>query len=224
MNKSDESLHPPTYTELNRIWRKAEIIANLHCIPMSLEHHAPQTVAQLIYDSAPDLFELLFGRTAIPVIHEFVIRSHNRFSHRYVQVAQIEDQVVGIATLIPALELQDNTDQDSVLNRWAKLRRQMAYWLILDRVLEQNYPSDSFYIANLAVQSAYRGQGIGTQLLQHCLASAALAEANRVFISVDINNPKAQKLYESLGFEVVKTKTLALLNVRIGSRVLARST
>ncbi len=198
-------------------------MTDLHYAPMSLERHFPETVAQLIYDSAPELFGLLFGQTAIPIIQNFVLGSHNRFSHRYIQVAEAGHQVIGMATILPATALQDNADERIVLNFWARLRRQMAYRLILDRVLEQNYPTGSFYIANLAVQPTYRGQGIGTQLLQHCITHAKASGSKQLFISVDIHNPRAQKLYESLGFEVVTTKTIALLNARIGSRVLARS-
>ncbi|MFM7423424.1 MAG: GNAT family N-acetyltransferase, partial [Elainella sp.] len=176
------------------------ISAELHYGPMSLEHHSPEAVAQLIYASAPEMFELLFGQSAVQTIQDLVVRSHNRLSHRHVQIAAAGELVIGIATLLPATALQDNADYDSVLNVWARLRRQLAMGLILNRVLEQNYPADSFYIANLAVQANYRGQGIGSQLLQHCLAQARSAGANQVFISVDIHNPRAQKLYESLGF------------------------
>jgi ribosomal protein S18 acetylase RimI-like enzyme len=195
---------------------------------MSLERHDAQTVAQLIYVSAPEMFQLLFGgllfgQAAVEIIQKLVTHHHNHLSHRYVQVAESDDQVVGIATLVPAIELNDETDYDSVLNFWARLRWQIAHRLILDRVLQHTYPADSFYIANLAVTPAYRGKGIGTQLLQHCIANATAAGANRIFISVDINNPRAQKLYESIGFQVIATKTVSLLKMTIGSRVLARS-
>lgn len=187
---------------------------------MFLKRHDSEVVAQLIYESAPELFRLLFSRAAVDVIQQFVRRSHNRFSHRYVHVAEAAHQVVGIATLVPARELGDETDLRSVLNVWLRLRRKIAYGLILNRVLQQHYPADSFYIANLAVDSAYRGNGIGTLLLQHCIAHAKAAGAQQIFISVDIDNPRAQKLYESLGFQVVATKTLSLLTMTIGSRVL----
>jgi ribosomal protein S18 acetylase RimI-like enzyme len=187
---------------------------------MSLERHDPQAVAQLIYESAPELFRLLFGRTAVGVIQTLVRRSHNRFSYRYVYVAETADQVVGIATLLPASRLNQNTDYQSVLNVWLRFRRQIADWLILNRVLKRHYPADSCYIANLAVHSAHRGQGIGTQLLRHCIAHATQTGAKQIFISVDIDNPRAQKLYESLGFQVVAVKTLSLLTITIGSRVL----
>lgn len=190
---------------------------------MSLQRHNSQDVAQLICDSAPAVFKLLFGRTAIQILEQFVKGDHNRFSHRHVRVAESGGQVVGIATIVPAVELNDEADYDSILNVWAQLRRTLAHRLILDRVLEHAYPANSFYIANLAVHPAYRGRGIGTQLLLHCITEAKASGANQVFISVDINNPRAQKLYESLGFQVATTKVMPILRKTIGSRVLVLS-
>ncbi len=203
--------------------RNAILPPDLHCIPMSLERHDSFTVAQLIYDSAPEMLALIFGRIAIQIIQTFVEHSRNRFSHRYVLVAESGNQVVGIATLVPALELNNNKDHSFLLSCWARLRYMLAHRLILDRVLEHTYPPDAFYIANLAVLPAYQGRGIGTQLLLHCIAQAKALDASRVFISVDINNSRAQKLYETIGFQVVATKTMSLLRRTIGSCVLAFS-
>lgn len=190
---------------------------------MSLERHETQAVARLIYASAPEMFTLLLGQSSLQSLQRFVTHSHNRFSHRYVRVAESAHQVIGIATIVPALELNNNADSRSVLNFGARWRWQLAHRLILDRVLLHTYPANTFYIANLAVDAAYRGNGIGTQLLLHCIAEAKAADADQVFISVDINNPRAEQLYRSLGFEVVETRTMSLFGSTIGSRVLVRS-
>jgi ribosomal protein S18 acetylase RimI-like enzyme len=57
----------------------------------------------------------------------------------------------------------------------------------------------------------------------YCIDEAQTIYAQQVLISVDIHNPRAQKLYESLGFRVVETKTIALLGSSIGSRILSLS-
>jgi ribosomal protein S18 acetylase RimI-like enzyme len=186
---------------------------------MSLVRHSFKTVAELIYQSAPEMFSFMFGSEAIAILTDFVQQSHNPFSHRYVRVAEAEDRIVGIATLLTADELNDKADYRTRLNTWQQLRLKFADYLILNRVVRHNYPANTFYIANLAVDPAYRGQGIGTQLLQRCIAAATTAEADSIYISVDVHNPRAQKLYESLGFQVIETKKL-YLGKTIGSRVL----
>lgn len=185
---------------------------------MSLQQHAPQTVASLIQASAPELFEVMFGRKAMPLLTDLIQRSQNRFSHRYIQVATIQDQVVGMAVLLPAAALNDRTDEHQILNRWQRLWLSLLNRLILDRVLQHDYPAGSFYLANLAVQPDYRSQGIGKQLLLQCIA--AVPPDSPLFISVDIANPRAQKLYESIGFQVVTNKILRIPGRMIGSRVL----
>jgi ribosomal protein S18 acetylase RimI-like enzyme len=197
--------------------------ADLYYTAMSLDRHNPQAVAQLIHASAPEMFMLLLGRTATQTLEQLVKLSHNRFSHRHIRVAESDGQVFGMATLVPAAELNAETDYQQVFHGWGRLRWNLAHRFILDRVLEQTYPVDSIYVGNLAVHPAYRGNGIGSQLLRHCIHEAQSSKVHQVFISVDIHNPRAQKLYESLGFQVVTTQTMSLPGMTIGSRVLTRS-
>jgi len=93
---------------------------------------------------------------------------------------------------------------------------------ILPLVLQQDYPQESFYIGNLAVTSRYRNQGIGQQLLSNCIDEAA-ARSGSVYISVDVDNVRAKKLYESMGFQIVQEKVIGLGGFRVGCLVLALS-
>jgi len=197
----------------------AQTNGDTHFSPMSLTRHDTKDVADLIYASAPELFTLMFGRRAIRCLAAFVERSHNRFSHRYIRVAEKNQHVVGIATLVPIDQLSDNTDYYVVLNGGQRLWLKLLRRFILRQILHYEYPIGSLYIGNLAVAAEYRNQGIGRQLLSQCIADAT-ATLSPLYISVDIHNPKAQKLYESLGFQVLDTKTLAVFGFAAGSRLL----
>lgn len=210
--------------------------AQIGYLPMSLDRHDPQVVAGLIYESAPELFTLMFGPWAIGCLTDLIPRSHNRFSHQYIRVAELDRHVVGIATLLPAAALSDQADYLDRLNLSQRLWLHLIEQLLLRHLLQHDYPAGSFYIGNLAVVPECRNQGIGRQLLGQCIAEASIAEAaslteaqdpaagtNRIYISVDVSNGRAQKLYESLGFREVSTKTIRLFGVAIGSRSLALS-
>jgi ribosomal protein S18 acetylase RimI-like enzyme len=191
--------------------------------PMSLAHHNYQDVAGLIYDSAPDLFTLMFGSWAIPCLTELVQRSQNRFSHQYIRIAALNHQVVGIAVLVPAVQLNHNADYLDVLNLSQRLWLNLLQRLILNRVLQHDFPTGAFYVGNLAVAIDHRNQGIGRQLLLNCIAEVVNAShtAAPIFISVDVSNGRAQKLYESLGFQIVTTKAIGFWGMRVGSHLLS---
>ena len=58
------------------------------------------------------------------------------------------------------------------------------------------------YIANIQVLSHLQGRGIGTAVLQGLIAKAA-AQPVALELSVLQANPRAQRLYERLGFTVI---------------------
>jgi ribosomal-protein-alanine acetyltransferase len=58
-------------------------------------------------------------------------------------------------------------------------------------------------VLTIAVDERRRGQGIGRALLTHLLAAAARRGARRVFLEVRSDNPVAQALYASEGFQPV---------------------
>ena len=61
-----------------------------------------------------------------------------------------------------------------------------------------------YYIDSLAVMPAHRGQGIGRALLSHAIEQGH-ERGLRVTLAVDPDNPKAQRLYSSLGFSPAGT-------------------
>lgn len=200
----------------------------IYYLPMSLARHNSKEVARLIYESAPELFTLMFGSYAIACLNDLIRRSHNRFSHRYIRVAEIDGRAVGMVTFVPAADVNASADYGEILNFGQKLWLKLVQHLLLRHVLQHNYPVGSFYIGNLAVNAKYQNQGIGRQLLLQCIAEAkSITEAetasSTIFISVDVSNVRAQKLYESLGFQVVEMKAIRLFGNLIGSRILSLS-
>ena len=67
--------------------------------------------------------------------------------------------------------------------------------------------ADEIYIDGLAVSAAERGRGIGTQLLSE--ADVIARELALPWIRLDVldTNPRAQALYERLGFKVTKVQS-----------------
>jgi ribosomal protein S18 acetylase RimI-like enzyme len=74
----------------------------------------------------------------------------------------------------------------------------------------------SYHIAELHVDEALRGQGIGGGLLDQAEAEARKGGCNQMSLVTAIANP-ARRLYERHGFVVVETKTDAEYESGTGS-------
>ncbi|MBG9979461.1 GNAT family N-acetyltransferase [Facklamia sp. DSM 111018] len=68
------------------------------------------------------------------------------------------------------------------------------------------YYRDDFVELNISVLPDYRGAGIGTSLLKKMIAEVRSKGIKGISLSVTNGNP-AQKLYQSLGFKVIETRT-----------------
>lgn len=60
---------------------------------------------------------------------------------------------------------------------------------------------DCMRIDSIAVSGRHRGQGIGTKLLEKALATAKRLRYREMLLEVVDTNPRAKKLYESMGFQ-----------------------
>jgi RimJ/RimL family protein N-acetyltransferase len=90
------------------------------------------------------------------------------------------------------------------------LRRQEqehCFWLVItadDNIIGNGQLviySTSAECANLFVIPEYRGQGIGTALIELLTAVARHLNITNLEIGVSIDNPRAQALYQRLGFQ-----------------------
>lgn len=63
--------------------------------------------------------------------------------------------------------------------------------------------ADEVHVTNLAVDPAWRGEGIGRLLLATLLARHRAAGARRAFLEVRPGNVQARRLYEGLGFREI---------------------
>lgn len=73
--------------------------------------------------------------------------------------------------------------------------------------IEEETSAGEFYLDSFAVSPQYRGLGIGSRLLVAARDRAFSAGFERVGLLVDFENPRAEKLYASLGFVRVNATT-----------------
>lgn len=92
--------------------------------------------------------------------------------------------------------------------------RYMAYGLY--RLFHGRTGSDAVHIDPIVVSSEARGMGVGTKLLEAVFNYAKKHRKRKVILEVVDTNPRARKLYEKMGFRVVKVENTMLLTSQAG--------
>jgi ribosomal protein S18 acetylase RimI-like enzyme len=70
------------------------------------------------------------------------------------------------------------------------------------------------YLAHLGVAPALRGEGIGRALIGELVRRGEQAGRRRMVLDVALSNPRAQALYERLGFAVTGERASSLANAQ----------
>lgn len=123
----------------------------------------------------------------------------NQYSYENCWVAVIDHEIVAVALVYDGGRLQE-------------LREPVARKVLADFNREFN-PEDEtqsgeFYIDSIAVSKHMQGRGIGSKLFNFLIDEYVNKRGETLGLLVDVQNPKAKKLYLNLGFRVVGKKTL----------------
>jgi ribosomal protein S18 acetylase RimI-like enzyme len=130
------------------------------------------------------------GQPPIEVGIERILREEANFSYRNAVVAEVDGRV---AAALLAYRLPEHSDVN--LDELPDLLRPLEE-------LEQKVPG-TFYINILAAYPEYRGQGLGTSLLEAAHTLASEAGCDELSLEVFEQNEGAVRLYECNGFREI---------------------
>jgi ribosomal protein S18 acetylase RimI-like enzyme len=164
----------------------------------------------LMHSAAPELQEYLFsgaGKTAKEYLaHEFK-NGGGFFGHRNHTVAVLNNEVVGCAAFCSeqTFEGLDQAAFKNMLGYFGLLR--VIPVILRARFVDSVKPAaDTIYIANLGVTPDKRSYGIGSALIRHGITDAKSKGFAKMSLDVAKNNPRAETLYQRLGFQFVHEK------------------
>ena len=89
-------------------------------------------------------------------------------------------------------------------------------------LLERELQPDVFQLDGIFVAEGARGLGVGTALLEAAHGQAEAMGASRIELDVIDTNPKAQRLYERMGYVVTKQEDLGPLRHLFGFKTAYR--
>jgi ribosomal protein S18 acetylase RimI-like enzyme len=175
----------------------------------------------LIYSSGPAAFDYVFAvpghSTAQEFLHRAFVDGAGEFGWRNHVVGETEGVVVAAGAGFGG--------ETALAFTLAAARQIFAHYglhhapgviargLKVERVIPP--PSRGVhYLAHLGVSPMLRGQGMGRALIDELIRQGVQGGCNRMVLDVAVSNPRAQALYERLGFEVTGERASALANAQ----------
>lgn len=162
-----------------------------------------ETIAELMLFAMKDIAFEFIGEHNELKAKEFLtalIRSpKNQYSFENTWVLTQNNQIAGSFTIYDGSKLTEL--REPVLAYLAQYYNQSF-------IPQDETESGEYYIDTIGVFPKFRGQGLGHKILDYIIKEFAEKEHKTIGLLVDINNPKAKKLYDSKGFKVVGQKQL----------------
>ncbi len=171
-----------------------------------------------IYSSGPYSFDYVFATqttTAVDFLRYGFSKRAGEFGYRD-HVSVIKDgQIIGCGAVF--------APQDSLSYTLNAVRQILGHYgpffgigvirrgLAIERLV-QPAKKDLWIIAHLGIDPEFQGQGIGYRLIEHLLASIRRRGGRRVGLDVALINPRAEELYNRIGFEITAERKSTLSN------------
>lgn len=169
-------------------------------------------IANLVYET-DSIIPFVFGKKdkALPKIKTLIEREDNTFSYKNILVFESENQTIKGIILVYSPKHKNKEKENEVYSQVFSVLELIILWLksLLLKSIENKSEIDGLYIQNISVDATARGEGIGTQLMNHVEKWAMQQGYTSLWLDVAFDNPNAKKLYERQGFfEVSKHKIL----------------
>ncbi len=151
----------------------------------------------LVMAMGEDTAKVYCGNNYINVLDEIVRTEDSQYSYHNALLAMADDVPAGAIIGYDGGLL--NRLRDTTLSVIHKYNPRLT-------VVDDETEEGEFYLDSIGILPEFRGCGIGRKLLLAMRDKAFSSGHKRVGLLVDYENPQAEKLYASLGFERVGTK------------------
>ncbi|HRI88490.1 MAG TPA: GNAT family N-acetyltransferase [Candidatus Hydrogenedentes bacterium] len=173
----------------------------------------------LIYSSGPAVIEYMFrvwdAGDAMACMRRGFVKNCGELGHAIHTVAVIDGAVVGVGTAYSGREMPGYmiAGTRNIFAFYGLVRGLgvMRRALQVERLI-QPPKGDMHYVAHLGVAPEMRGRGIGALLVNHLLEEGRKLGRSVAALDVSVLNPRAQALYERLGFVVTEERKSTLRN------------
>lgn len=162
-------------------------------------------VAQLVYDVDFRTFDMLF-KTSESAIKTIAKSLKDEDLETFLVILNDNDEIIGILIYY--------VSQFPKHFNFKSLRLLIVD--ILDYFVLCDVKQKDLYIAEIAIDSSLRGQGLGQKVINEVIEYAKNKNLNRVILDADFRNKNARRLYEKIGFKEFNKKRIKLLKFERG--------
>ncbi len=166
-----------------------------------------KTAVPLIYSSGPANFDFVFKRkdkTAVDFLSFAFEEGGGEFGYKNHVAVELGGEVVGVGAGFGSREAAKFTIPMAMqIMKFYGLVTGLGVvkrGLQIEGVIEPPKSKEMHYIAHLGVVETYRSRGIGAQLVDYLIAEGREAGRKTATLDVSTDNPRAEALYERLGF------------------------
>lgn len=181
---------------------------------MDKKKHDPFQVSELIYEADAETFDFFFGnkKNTSQKIGKLVQEGDNNLGYQQIYVVTNDNQEIMGVMVYSAGEKMGTMHELKVLLRNFNILDSVRFIMIeiIDSIFLSSLKEDDFYYAIVAVDEHFRGQGVGSFILEEGIKLAREKGCKRAVLDVDIENEGALRLYERFGFRKFKERILSL--------------
>jgi ribosomal protein S18 acetylase RimI-like enzyme len=198
----------------DREFREAAVVTFRDATPKDAADAVP-----LIYSSGPSAFDYVFSvggsRDARAFLRFAYLDGGGEFGWQIHRVGEIGGRVVVTGAAFDGRAVLRFTIAGAlqILRFYGPIRA----WGVMVRGLRtesviQPPRAHEYYLCHIGVREEMRGQGIGARFMRHLLESLDPNRHHCATLDVAVTNPRAQLLYERLGFVVEAMRASKLLS------------
>ena len=185
---------------------------------LNIKKHNTYKVAELLYETDHDIFNFFYQNKANTAhkLEKLIILGDNNLGHENIYVVTQNELVIGVLLYFSGNhhklgELKFLFNNLNIIDAFRFLLIDLKDTLILSHLEKCD-----FYLAGVAVDEKFRGQGVGSLILNKGIDMARQKGCKRVVLDVALDNPGAKRLYERTGFKVFDKRSYPWFGGRIG--------
>lgn len=172
-----------------------------------------KNVAPLIFSSGPRAFDFIFSNeekgACLHFLEDCFSRKAMMFSYEHHYVVEDEGQVVAIIgaftkSSMGKTQLSTGTQILRYFGVFAGIKSLLRGLKFESKIVKPPL-AGCYYICHVGVRPDRQGLGIGEKMVAFIEDLAREKGVNKLSLDVSVINPRAQKLYERLGFRVIET-------------------